>query len=255
MSTQPRVQFELPRAFVFEGEGTDYIPPASHDTSIAEARRNLPAGTLVLAQQHLGAMTAQLFIEKLADRGSAADVKFGTDVVAAALMGSARHSLRGGSPVMRRHLELPVLFDPISERRIFFEEILDKTDLWFDTAVKTSKTVLETMSTRSRVGVAKQHKFGKAAGNTALWVAMLPELSLKETDTPAMIQETALKIAMGTLEKTKWLSTEIGVNVTLATLGGPATKLTAYIEKNATHPAYNMLAEAQAQAAAIVTAA
>jgi len=107
MSTQLRVQFELPRAFIFAGEGVDYIPPASHDESVADARRNPPSGTLVLAQQHIGAMTAQLFIEKLADRGSSADLKFGTDVVAAALMGSARHMFRVGKPVMRRHLELP----------------------------------------------------------------------------------------------------------------------------------------------------
>jgi cell division inhibitor SulA len=250
MATDIPVQFELPKAFASAGD-LEYVPPASHDAVTTEARRAVPPGTLVLAEQHLGAMTAQLFIENLASTPSHTDLVFGSNIVAAAALGSARLSLRGGRPVMRRHLQLPLLVDLDTEERLSEFAVAEQAREWLDIVTEESEKIYLLRKERGRVGVERSHRFGRTVGGAALWVAMLPHASIAQNGSTSDIQLAVREVAMDTLENTRQLGKTIGSNLSLAMLGGPVNNLTAHIERNAPHGAYNAFRAAQAETASL----
>lgn len=244
MSKNIPVQFELPKAFTLNNE-PEHIPPATHDPAVANERRQAPAGTLVLEQQHQGAMIAGRFAERLVKDGSHEDLVFGTKVLAAALLGSARHSLQGGRPVMRRHLKLPIIADPETNTRLPDEERIDMTIDRLRALTDLSRGLYLRRRTMGRVGIGMSHAFGRAAGESALWVALLPHDEIGQEGSAFDTQHTVRQVAMNTLDTTRRLGNELGANLSLAMLGGPTTNLTAYIERRAPHGAYNALQWAQ----------
>jgi hypothetical protein len=241
------VQLELPANFVPKGD-PEYIPPVSHDTAEAERRRNLPPNTLVLEQQYLGAVAAGLFVQELIENGSHEDIVFGSNVLSAAMLGSARFSLRGGRPVMRRHLHLPIMADPDTDIRTTQqgrnEITLDELEL----TTGLSKEVYERNRETGRVALGLSHRFGHEAGDAALWVAMLPHDEIGATGTTTEVQEAVMQVGMNALENTRRLSRKVGQNLSLAMLGTPGTKLAPYLEEKAPHGAYNALRDAQSEA-------
>ncbi len=244
-------QFELPVAFTSPTD-PEYIPPAAHDAVIAEERRELPPGTLVLEQQYLGAIAARQFMRELAESGSHEDLKFGADIVSAALIGSARLSLRAGWPVMRRHLALPIVADSDGTYRDQTERVAATLEMLKLTTV-LGKGVYEQQRNTGRVVLRFAHSFGRTAGEAGLWVAVLPheENIGSATDSPYDIQHAVRRTAMDALEQTRRLGETLGANLSLATLGGPTTNLTAYVESQAPHGAYDAFHSAQSEVARV----
>lgn len=251
MSNKIPVQFELPQSFVPKGD-PEYIPPISHDLEDAERRRQLPSGSLVLEQQHLGAVAATLFVRELLDNGSHEDLVFGSGILSASLLGSARLSLRGGPSVMRRHLHLPVIADPDTDTRM---SQFDKEQLTLEQLEATaglSEAVYRRKRERGRVTLRLSHQFGHLAGDSGLWVAMLPHTEIGPGGTTSDVQHAVRDVGMEALATTRRLRKKVGNNLSLAMLGGPTTTLSAYVQASAPHGAYNALRAAQSDARKIV---
>lgn len=251
MTTRIPVQFELPSAFV-SPRGPEYIPPATHNPLSAEARREVPAGTLIVAQQYLGAVAAGLFVQELVENGSHEDQVFGAEILSAALLGSTRLSLRGGQPVMRRHLNLPIIADPDTDMRLGSNERIDMTIGQLEIAADLSEDLYRVKRATGRASLRLSHLFGRTAGDAALWVTMLPHNEIGPTGSTADVQHAVRQVAMNTLDTTRRLGEQVGAPISLAMLGGPVTNLTAYIEQRAPHGAYNALRSAQSDAAMLV---
>lgn len=247
MSAKPPVQFELPIAYGLIDE-TPYVPPVSHDSEVAEARRVFPEGTLVLAQQRTGACLAQLFIAKMVEGLPEDTIRFGSKLITAALIGSAQYSFAPGKPVMRRHLPLPILIDPDTGRRTTAAERADLTKEAFSQVTQGSTAVWREKALLERVSERTSHAFGRAAGTAALWLALLPHASLGETGTALGVQRQVRQVGMDALKSTAQLEAAVGARLSLAMLGGPVTNLSAYIERHAPDTAYQALRDARAEA-------
>lgn len=252
MNTRVPVQFELPTAHDLPDE-TPYIPPATHNPEVAAARRQLSPGTLVLAQQHLGALTAELFVERMASGLPKEDTQFGSEIVAAAAFGSAQYSFRSGQPVMRRHLALPLLVDPESDNRMSLADRLVQTIGRFRLSTLRSEDVLNEILRMSKVDERTSHSFGRAAATAALWAALLPYPELGQVGSTLQVQRQVRQVGMDTLENAKRLNRLIGNRVSFAMLGGPTTKLSAFVEGSAPHGAYNAFRDARAEAESLIS--
>jgi hypothetical protein len=240
-------QFELPTAFKPLTDEQEYKPPRAHSESVIEALRQQPAGALVLGQQYIGAMIAGLSIDrgiKLTEK----DQAFLTKIVVAAGFGSAQHSFRPGKPVMRRHLELPMLVNPDTDEILSVEDRIDKMNRQLDLTVIASKFVyIEMMATRM-VRINNSHALGHIAGNASLWVALLPYPQIGSSGSGPQTQAEVREVCMGSLETTRQLGKDVGTYLSYAMLGGPVTNLTAHIEEHAPVGAYNVLDEARVEA-------
>lgn len=248
MSTKPPVQFELPKAYELPDE-TPYKPSASHDAQIADARRQFPAGTLVLAQQRVGALTAQFFVEKMVEGLPEDAIRFGSKLITAASIGSAQYSFRDGRPAMRRHVPLPLVVDPETGEHTELVQRLEQTTETYRRASQLSTAVWREMALCERVATRTSHDFGRAAAAAGLWVALLPHPELGNTGTALVVQREVRRVGMDALVSTKQLNDTVGVRITLAMLGTSAvTNLSAYVEGSAPHAAYSALYDAKAQA-------
>ena len=212
----------------------------------------MPPGTLVLEQQYIGAVATGLFLEQLVENGSHDDLVFGANVASSALLGSTRHSLQGGPLVMRRHLHLPVIADPETDLRA---TEAGRQEITFDELENTaflSGVVYERHRDRGRVSVRTLHRLGHAAGDTALWVAMLPHLEIGTDGTTAQVQQQVLRVGMNALENTRRLRKRVGSSLSLAMLGGRSGRLTSYVEERGSDVVYDALRDAQNEAAKLV---
>lgn len=245
MNTRVPRQLELPSNFIPEG-APEYVPPATHSETEAERRSKAHAGQLVIAQQHLGALLVSSYIKELITQGSVADRRFGSQVVTAAMFGSARLSLRGGDPVMRRHLTLPLLADPETDNRLDDVTRYDSTLKGLDAIVAGAYRMNAEISQTGSIRLRTAHKFGHIAGNVALWVSLLPHMEVGTTGTPYNVQHEVRKIGMDSLEMARELGEEIGAQPSLAMLAGPqANELNSYIYRKSPHGAYRALQTAK----------
>jgi len=240
-------QFELPRAYTKPSD-QEYVPPATHDELIAVQRRQYPARTLVLGEQYRGALTANFWVERLLENGKQEDLVFSAKVLAAALFGSARLSLEGGQSVMRRHINLPIIADVETEERISEEAIMDMTLGGMEATAEFAENIYRANRALGRVSLRRSHLFGRLAGESALWTALLPYHAIGMTGTAEQVQQAVRQVGLNALDTTQELYDEIGMYPTLAMLGGPVTNLSSYVERNAPHGAYNSLRTAQKQA-------
>lgn len=247
--TKFAVQYELPKNFVPRTD-PEHIPPVSRDAGEIERRQGMPPGSLVLEQQYLGALAAGYFMDWLVQDGSHEDLVFGSELTAAALLGSARLSLRGGEPVMRRHLHLPVVVDPITDVQLTPEQRIKAMSNGLENVADLSGDIYERKLATKRVALGRAHKFGRAAGDAALWVALAPsgeEIGEPGANAPE-VQLAVRGIADDALEATRVLRGHVGQNLSLAMIGGQAARLGTYLEENAPRGAYNTMRDAQAEA-------
>lgn len=247
--TRFAVQYELPKNFV-PSTDPEYIPPVSRNTAEIERRQGMPSGSLVIEQQYLGALAAGYFMDWLVQDGSHEDVAFGSELTAAALLGSARFSLRGGEPVMRRHLHLPVVVDPLTDVQLTPEQRMKAMTSGLEGVVDLSGDIYERKLATKRVALARAHKFGRVAGDAALWVALAPYgEEIGEPGVPAPEIQLAVRgIADEALEATRVLRGRVGQNLSLAMIGGQTARLGTYLEEHAPRGAYDTLRDAQAEA-------
>lgn len=243
-------QYELPQNFV-PRTAPEYIPPVSRNAAEIERRRGMPPGSLVIEQQYLGALASGYFMEWLVQDGSHEDVAFGSELTAAALLGSARLSLRGGRPVMRRHLHLPVVVDPVTDVQLTPAQRIKAMSSGLEGVADLSGDIYERkLSLKRRASLERAHRFGRAAGDAALWVALAPQG--EEIGEPGMlateVQLAVRGIADDALEATRVLRGKVGQNLSLAMIGGQAARLETYIEENAPGGVYDTLHDAQKEA-------
>lgn len=248
------VQIELPHNFVPKTD-PEYFPPLSHDAREIERRRGLPKGTLVVEQQYLGAVAAGLFLSQLSENGTHEDEMFGGSVMHAAMLGSARFSLRGGEFVMRRHLHLPRVADPDTDMRMtntgIRQTALDELVL----ATEMSKELYDRKRETGRIPLRMSHRFGHAIGDVAMWTAMMTHDEIGPTGTSSEVQKAVLQVGMEALDNTRRLRTRVGQNLSLAMIGGRTARLMTYFEENATPGAFDALNDAQNEAAKLLDVA
>jgi|GEM_PF-3766015 hypothetical protein len=252
MSKKPELlsQFELPTSLTPQPE-QQYIPPAGHNEAVIKARKARPPGALVLAQQHVGTMTVARSIERSSEL-TEQDRLFLSQVVAAAGFGSAQFSFRPGRPVMRHHLKLPMLVNPDTDEILSVEARTNEMNRRLGLTVEASRQVYEEKMRTSRVSVKTSYALGRIAGESSLWVAILPHPEIGSSGSPVRTQQEVREACMDALATTRRISGEVGTDLTYAMVGGPATNLTAYIEREAPHGAHNVLTEARQEAATSV---
>lgn len=255
MTTRIPVQFELSTASDKLPDSVPYVPPVSHDPEVAAGRRELPSGALVLAQQYIGAFTAELLTERMTAGGlSKRGTKFTSELLAAAAFGSAQYSLRGGRPVMRRHLALPVLVGRASGEAMSPETQADRTIGQFRLTTLRAEDVLREKIHTGGNDLRTLHSFGRAAGTAALWAALLQYPDIGRQDSVLQVQRNVRQAGMTALETTRALEKAIGERLSLAMLGGPTTNLTAYVERHAPDDAYKALSDARQEVQALLAA-
>lgn len=239
MNTRIPKQFELPTAFL-SPNGAEYIPPATHREAEAAARRDERPGALILAQQRLGSYVGALYISRLtsAEGMTSDDIRFGSDIVSAAALGSARLSYRQANPTMRRHLALPMLVDPETDERMTSDSRVMEATRRLQRTALLSSAVHEEFRTTGKVRPKIAQGFARTAGETALWVALLPHPEIGYDQSAARVQRDVRDVGMEALETTRKLGEIVGANISYAMLGGPTTNLTAHIERHSPHGAH-----------------
>ncbi len=234
------VQFELPRDFVSDVD-EDYVPSPAHDEAEAAERAKHP-GTLVLKQQLRGARVASWMFDFLAEHDNPEDVKFGMRIISSAAFGSARYSLRGGRPVMRRNLVLPIVADPETDERLERDEIHDTTRSQLNsTSELASRLYRRALNRNGAVPLYLSHRFGRTAGETALWVALRPFPDVAdERYSTREVQQDVRQIGMSALATMRNMGELLGTNPSLAMLGAsPTSILSVYMDSTKYHATNN----------------
>lgn len=247
MSRVP-VQIELPSVFM-DPNTPDYVPPRSHDEAEIRRRQERPAGLLVLEQQAMGARATREFIHMLVRDGAQNDLESGSRLAAAALLDSARHSLVGGEPVLRRHFELPRVADPVTDMRISYQDRLAEMFSSLEDVDRLSFEIYERKLAKGNVPLKISHRLGHVAGTAAVWVALAPKANIDLNASASDIQHGVLKVGMDVFEETRNLQEDIGQNVSLAMIGGRSPRLETYMVEHMPQGAYKALHAAQDEAA------
>jgi hypothetical protein len=151
---------------------------------------------------------------------------------------------------MRRHLHLPVVVDPVTDVQLTPAQRIKAMSSGLEGVADLSGDIYERKLATKRVALRNAHKFGHAAGDAALWVALAPQG--EEIGEPGMlaseVQLAVRGIADDALEATRVLHDKVGQNLTLAMIGGQAARLETYIEENAPRGVYDTLHDAQKEA-------
>lgn len=228
----------------------DFVPQPAHDEKTAEERRNNPSGTLLLERQYIGAVIAKNFFEKLLDK-PADEVRFGTRMIAAAALGSARYSFEDNGLISFRRVRLPMLFDIEKGRRLTEPERIARTEVALERMVSGSEHLYYDMKSNEPRKVADTlGAFGREAGEAALWVALQSVPEVAQSSSILQVQRSVLRVAMGAFDTSMKLASELGTNPSLAMLAERDTDWTKHLSLSLHHGAFAAFAEAQYDAKA-----
>lgn len=231
-------QFELPTIYWPRAEAAHYTPPKARDERIIAARRLLPPGTLVLAQQLHGIRIAALMLGRVTTRE---DLAFTSSVLSAAAFGSAGYTYGLGAREMRRNVPLPVQINPeTNERKTDFDRSLDASEALVTTMITGNVALREKVLTHKlRRDTARM--FGRTAAQSALYLSLVPHFGLASCGSSPDIHQAVREIGMDALESARDLSDTIGTYPSYAQLADPYSDLVVHIHKHAPTAVVNAL--------------
>lgn len=245
MSKDPRTQFPLPNGF-FDPESPEWIPPRAHDPAEIGRRTELKVGSLIYEEQADGAQIARVFYTELMKHGTEKDVELGCMVVAAALFGSARMSMRGGTYVTRRHFDAPFVVDIEADVRLSSKEIIAHTTEILGMVAVQNARLRDLYLRRGRVGLRTEHRAGRVMGEAAQWAGITPIRHELRSGSAYATQERVVQRGQEVLEWSRKLGLLIRANPSLAMLAGPeASNLNAHLEPSREHGAVSMFKAAR----------
>lgn len=235
---KPYTHFDLPKQHLV---GQHYVPARARQSDEIERRRSLPTGTILLEQQRDGLAIASHLVEHVEEYP---DLKFASDMLAASGINSGWYSYAQQADVMRRRLILPEL-------------AIDATD-WRETRGGLMTKVREGLAHAAELGTAyasakaNHHEtkrqatlLGRQMGNVSLQLACVrlgnAPLALQAFE----VQSAARDEALATLDLSRSIASEVGVNPSLAQLADADSPLSVYWRRHAPNGAFDALEQAR----------
>ncbi len=233
---KPVTHFDLPKQHLI---GQHYVPARARRSSEIERRHSLPSGTVLLEQQRDGAAITRHITERIEDDR---DFAYVSDMLAASALNASWYGFARHAPVMRR-LYLPELADDETEWRETRAGLLVKVRQGLAETAELASAV-----TAARVGgyETKRQAFelGRTLGNNALRLACIPIGNATYGLSAYEAQLAARDQSLVVVERSRELTGEVGVNVSIAQLADRDSPLSVYVRRTAPDGVYNALEEA-----------
>jgi hypothetical protein len=234
---KPFTHFDLPKQHLV---GEHYVPARARRTDEIERRRSLPSGTVLLEQQRDGLAIASHVVEHVEEDR---DIQYISDMLAASALNASWYGFAQHAPVMRRRLYLPELANDETEWRETRSGLLTKVRR---SLAETAELASIVASARASGYETKRRLFelGRQLGNTALGAGCMPiggatyGLSAYEAQVAARDQSLSI------VERSRALTSEVGVNVSIAQLADRDSPLSVYTRRTAPDGVYMALEQA-----------
>lgn len=235
----PYTQFDLPTRHL-SGDN-HYIPPRARDSTEAERRHELPAGTVLLEQQHRGLLIASTVLETVHDTD---DVAYTAKIIAACGLNSAWYQFARGSQLMRRHVTLPYLARPIDQPRPTGVEVLDSSRVKLARVAEVAGALTIMHAERRSGQASKADTLGRSMAHAALEAACAPMADTISSRGAFGIQSTVRTHALGVLDTARNLGLELGTPPSFAQLSDANSDLSVHIRRDAPADVYYTFEEA-----------
>lgn len=240
---KPFSNFDLPRQHI---NSDHYIPARARASDEIDRRRSLPAGTLLAEQQRDGLRIAANIIGYLEEPE---DVAFTTEVLAVSGLNAGWYSFAQHSSVMRRRLLLPELANDEGE------EDWRETRVGLLTKVQTGLVVATELAEGLALARANRHEtrrqtveLGRRLGNVSLELACIRLGNAPRLLSAFAVQSLAREEALITLEQSRVIADQVGVNPSIAQLADVDSPLSVFWRRNAPNGAFEALEQAVEEA-------
>jgi hypothetical protein len=234
-----RVDFDLPTNHLKGLRG--YVPPKARSSTEIERRHELPNGTLILEQQHLGSKIGGHLLSMAQDPD---DIKFVTKILTAAGLNTAWYSFGQTDMVMRRRLKLPNLSEGFSENPYAQNELMLRGSYHLSEMGGLAWNLMASHIDSSSRQNKLRTSLGRAAGNAALHINCIGLAGQLEGASPYMAQELARTSCLGALERARSLQSELSYPASLSQLPDPDSDLSVHIRRSAPNNIYEAYDEA-----------
>ncbi|MDB5165913.1 MAG: hypothetical protein JWM00_803 [Candidatus Saccharibacteria bacterium] len=234
---KPFTHFDLPKQHLV---GDHYVPARARHADEIERRRSLPCGTVLLEQQRDGLAIAHHIAEHVDDDR---DLQYVSDMLAASALNASWYGFAQHAPVMRRRLYLPELASDDNEWRETRSGLLAKVRQGLAETAELAGAV-----TAAKVGgyETKRQSFelGRLLGNNALRAGCVTIGNATYGLNAYEAQLAARDQSLVMLERSRTLTSEVGVNVSIAQLADRDSPLSVHVRRTAPDGVYNALEEA-----------
>lgn len=229
----PYTQFDLPNRHLTGAN--QYVPPKARSSTEIDRRHAMPAGTILLEQQHRGLQAAHDVLRIVSDENDIACV---AKIIGACGLNSSWYQFARGSRVMRRQVQLPYLARPDAYPRPTSDEVLAQaTGSLQRTAELAGK--LATLRAENRVGQqGLGQRLGRVMAHAALEIACAPYTNEIAHESPFNTQIAVRAQSLETLEQSRALGYEIGTPPSFAQLADPDSDLSVHIRRTTPNDVY-----------------
>lgn len=235
---KPYKHFDLP---TYHLSGEHYVPARARHSGEIERRRMQPTGTVLLEQQRGGLAIASDVVNQLEEDE---DLRFAGDMLAAGGLNASWYSFAQGAEVMRRRLYLPELADDETEWRETREGLLEKVR----TNLAQAADLAWVLADAGREGLRTERtktSLGRTMGSVSLGLASVRLGDAPETVSAFQIQAGVRRVSLDALDRSRTISSEVGMNPSIAQLADPDSPLSVYWRRNAPNGAHEAFVKAQ----------
>lgn len=234
---KPVKHFDLPKQHLI---GEHYVPARARQSDEIERRRSLPRGTVLLEQQRDGLAIARHIVERVDE---APDLQYVSRMLAASAFNTSWYAFAQHAPVMRRRLYLPELASEDSEEHQTRAGLLRQARE--DLALSAAAAAALAFAKAGRHETKRQSfELGRQLGNVGLELACIPVAGATYGLSPIQAQLAARERGLESLEHSRSIAGEVGVNVSVAQLADQDSPLSVFIRRTAPDNVFNAFEEA-----------
>jgi hypothetical protein len=234
-----RKDFDLPTNHL-RGQKA-YVPPKARTSTEIERRHDMPHGSLILEQQHLGSKIGEFLLSRVEEPE---DVSFVTRLLAIAELATSEYTYGQTEQVMRRRLATPILVFGFNEAPLSEGDMLLRAGYQLDEASDLSRKIVTSHKLSELREKRLKFELGRLSGNTALSLNCVGLSGQLESVSMYAASELARTSCLGLLSRTRVMSAELGCPPSIAQLPDPDSELAVHIRRTAPNNVFEAYDEA-----------